>query len=104
MKKMLILAAAGALLLGGCGKEEMKKGEAAPKSMGSHSPRKISNDKNTGPDIKKSETAHKRPKIETIGFLEPIEPKQAIKDLKEAEKHLSYVAMFSYQVKKDGSL
>ncbi|MFC7370955.1 glycosyl hydrolase family 18 protein [Fictibacillus iocasae] len=104
MRKIMVLAAAGALLLGGCGKEEMRKSEAAPKSMGSHNPRKISTDHNSGSDINQTDTVHKRPKIETIGFLEPIEPKQAIKDLKEAEKQLSYVAMFSYQVKKDGSL
>jgi len=49
-------------------------------------------------------TQNKKPVIQSIGFLEPVNPKMAVKDLNETAQHLTYAAFFSYQVKPDGSL
>ncbi|MXQ53455.1 glycosyl hydrolase family 18 protein [Shimazuella alba] len=42
--------------------------------------------------------------IESIGFLESVIPTQAVKDVKEAAKNLTYVAFFSYRAQGNGDL
>ncbi|MFC4545119.1 glycosyl hydrolase family 18 protein [Paenactinomyces guangxiensis] len=43
-------------------------------------------------------------RVETIGFLEPVDPKQAVSDVNEAARNLTYVSFFSYRVKPNGDL
>ena len=111
MKRLAALFAAFTILLGGCGggSDNMKESEAAPKSMSNEtreSPRleQINSPQKTQQDTTKAETSHGKTKIETLGYLEPIEAKQSVKDVKEAVNDLTYVAFFSYQVNKDGTL
>jgi spore germination protein len=110
MKRLVALLAAFTIVLGGCGgSNEMNESEAAPKRMSNEtreSPRleQINSPKKTQQDTSRAETKHGRTKIETLGFLEPLEAKQSVKDVKEAVNDLTYVAFFSYQVNKDGTL
>ncbi|MFD1358799.1 glycosyl hydrolase family 18 protein [Fictibacillus halophilus] len=111
MKKLVALFAAFTIILSGCGggSNEMKESEAAPKNMSNEtreSPRleQINSPKKTQQDTSKAETKHGKTKIETLGFLEPLEAKQSVKDVKEAENDLTYIAFFSYQVNKNGTL
>ncbi|AZB44949.1 spore gernimation protein [Bacillus sp. FJAT-42376] len=55
-------------------------------------------------DITHSETEFKKRKIETIGFLEPVDANAAAKEVRNTGNLLSYTAFFSYRVKEDGSL
>jgi spore germination protein len=110
MKRLVALLAVFTIVLGGCsGSNEMNESEAAPKKMSNEtreSPRleQINSPEKTQQDTSKEETKHGKTKIETLGFLEPLEAKQSIKDVKEAVNDLTYVAFFSYQVNKDGTL
>jgi spore germination protein len=45
-----------------------------------------------------------RKRIETIGFLEPTDPGQAVSDVNESAKNLTYVSFFSYRAKPNGDL
>jgi spore germination protein len=108
MKKIMAFLAALTIVLGGCS-NEINEGDAAPKNTSSNtreSPRleQINSPQKTQQDTSKAETSHGKAKIETLGFLEPIEAKQSVRDLKEAEKYLTYVAFFSYMVNSDGTL
>jgi spore germination protein len=111
MKKLVALFAAFTIVLGGCGggSNEINESEAAPKNMSNEtreSPRleQINSPEKTQQDTSKAETKHGKTKIETLGYLEPIEAKQSVKDVKEAINDLTYVAFFSYMVNKDGTL
>jgi spore germination protein len=111
MKKLVALFAAFTIVLSGCGggSNEINESEAAPKNMSNQtreSPRleQINSPKKTQQDTSKAETNHGKTKIETLGYLEPIEAKQSVKDVKEAINDLTYVAFFSYMVNKDGTL
>lgn len=45
-----------------------------------------------------------KPEIQTIGFLEPVNPKRSVNIIQKVGRHLTNVAMFSYRVKADGTL
>lgn len=55
-------------------------------------------------EVNPSETQHGNHTIDSIGFLEPVDPNQAVSEVKNVGKHLSYVAFFSYMAKPDGNL
>ena len=60
------------------------------------------------PPISKVKTEHPKisssPTITTVGYLEPVDPREAGDVVEGVEKHRNYVAFFSYRVKPDGSL
>lgn len=45
-----------------------------------------------------------KPRIESLGFLEPVDPKRAISDINESAQNLTYVGFFSYRVQPNGDL
>ncbi|MBH8598098.1 glycosyl hydrolase family 18 protein [Thermoactinomyces sp. CICC 10523] len=45
-----------------------------------------------------------KPHIDTIGFLEVVDPKTAVAAVNQAAPNLTYVSFFSYRVRSDGSL
>ncbi len=106
MKKLLIVLFSFSLILTACAgnnnnnpgaNEGQKTTEVNPHPKPESNGAKIQK-------INPKDTQHGKKQIETIGFLEPIDPNKAVNQVKEVENHLSNVAFFSYQVKADGSL
>lgn len=102
-----------ALLLSGCNGSDQNSGprQTKPNQVSNRSARpEVVPMKSRGrvlPDKRGDNTLHppanRRP-IETVGYLEPILPAQAVSDVNEAAQHLTYVAFFSYLVQPDGNL
>jgi spore germination protein len=118
MRKFVILLCL-ALVLSGCGSgNDKKQGISEDKQNQGTTSLDTQNKENNSPvrikhsqspakriqEVNPSKTAHDRRPINSIGFLEPITPQQAVSDLKGVSQHLSYVAFFSYRVNPDGSL
>ncbi|WP_408007615.1 glycosyl hydrolase family 18 protein [Pseudalkalibacillus sp. A8] len=105
MKKLMIVLFSLSLALTACaGNNNNNPGanETQQNSEANPHPKPESDAKIQKVDPK--DTQHGKMQIETIGFLEPIDPNKAVNEVKEVGKHLSNVAFFSYQVKADGSL
>ncbi|MGG1574261.1 glycosyl hydrolase family 18 protein [Fictibacillus sp. NRS-1165] len=107
MKKILAITFALSLALSGCGgTKSQEEGAADADQAGKEHPRlqQVKYNGSKQKEVKPSQTAHKKTKISTIGFLEPVDPRAAVKEVKDVGRHLSYVAFFSYRVKPDGNL
>ncbi|PTX64535.1 spore germination protein [Melghirimyces profundicolus] len=106
MKRWMGIVLVLALLATGCagmGQKKQGSGENNPhKAQSSHPPKaeKVRHGHET--DSAKNRPA--KPRIESIGFLEPMDRKKAMKDVHDVADHLTYVSFFSYRVKSDGDL
>lgn len=117
MKNFLVLLALS-LALSGCGagggndkkqsaSEEEQKQEASVQNVTDNQSARIQHNQSPAKlvqEVNPAKTDHDRRPINSIGFLEPITPQQAVSDLKGVSQHLSYVAFFSYRANADGSL
>ncbi|KSU83480.1 spore germination protein [Fictibacillus enclensis] len=95
------------LVLSGCGNVKgQQEGTADAGKNGSEHPRlqQVKYNGSKQKEVTPSQTKHKKTKITSIGFLEPVDPQAAVKEVKDVGRHLSYVAFFSYRVKPDGTL
>ena len=96
------------LVLTGCAGYNENQGASEPENQTNPHPRleqiKTESNNPKARDVDPSETTHGNHTIETIGFLEPIDPNQAASEVKKVGKHLSYVAFFSYRADSDGNL
>lgn len=106
MKKIITLLFAFSLALTGCNGKKQEEGAADAGKNGSNHPRlqQVKYEGSKQQDVNPSNVQHKKSKITTIGFLEPIDQNAAVKEVKDVGRHLSYVAFFSYRVKPDGNL
>ncbi|WLD92781.1 glycosyl hydrolase family 18 protein [Alkalihalobacillus sp. AL-G] len=109
MKKGIALLFSLSVLLSACGGNgNQNEAASPPKEETTPHPRLEQIQSEPGQskiqEVDPSETKHGKTKIETIGFLEPIDANQAVEEVKKVGKHLTYVAFFSYRVKEDGSL
>jgi spore germination protein len=110
MQKLVALFAAFTIVLSGCGgASKMNESQASPKNMSNKTRQSPRLEQINSPNKKlqhttQEETVHGKGKVETIGFLEPMDPKKSVADVKEAENDLTYIAFFSYQVNKNGTL
>jgi spore germination protein len=112
MRKVYLIFFAFLLLLAGCNTAK-QSGEAnpRPKQLGNRSAHpEIVPMKSRGrvlPDKRGDNTLQPeatKPHIESIGFLEPVNPAQAVSDVNEAARSLTYVGFFSYRVQPNGDL
>jgi spore germination protein len=108
MKKILLLIFSISLALTGCGGNNQNQGATERQDQTNPHPRKeqIKTESNEPKvqEINPQETDNEKSPTETIGFLEPVDPNQAVSEVKKVGKYLSYVAFFSYRVKADGNL
>jgi spore germination protein len=107
MKKIFIIIVL--LLVAGCNMNNQSK-EANPKQLSNRPAHpKIVQMNSRGrvlPDKRGDNTLPTKgvkPRIESIGFLEPINPEKAISDVNIA-RNLTYVALFSYRAQSNGNL
>ncbi|EIT85595.1 hypothetical protein A374_10178 [Fictibacillus macauensis ZFHKF-1] len=90
MKKVWLICFSGLLCLSACTaskQEDMKKERSSTIQNVAY----------------KTKQSNKTP-VTTIGYIEPFNEQKAIAEVKKNARHLSYTAIFSYQVKQDGSL
>lgn len=112
MRKMYLISMALVLLLTGCNTTKQSGGENPhPKQLNDRSAHpEIAPMKSRGrvlPDKRGENTLPTKiakPRIESIGFLEPVNPAQAVSDVNEAGRNLTYVGFFSYRVQPNGDL
>lgn len=106
MNKVISLTLISILLFTGCGgtNENQGKQKNSPSPQQSNSAHPPQVEKVKSGDRLVRETPDRQQQIETLGFLEPTDPKKAAKDIREVGDHLTYVSFFSYQVKPDGGL
>ncbi|HWO76603.1 MAG TPA: glycosyl hydrolase family 18 protein [Bacillus sp. (in: firmicutes)] len=108
MKKFLVMIFLLSLPLSGCAGNNQNADEAELLNQTNPHPRvqqiKAGSSNPNVQDVNPAETAHGNHTIDTIGFLEPIDPKAAVSEVNNVGKHLSYVAFFSYRANSDGSL
>lgn len=106
MKKLISLSLISLLLFSGCGgmgKQSQGNDNTTPRQTGSADPPPVTRVKSgdgAGP-VKKRPAS---PRIETLGFIEPMDAKKATRDIRDVGDDLTYVSFFSYQVKPDGGL
>ncbi|MCH5586073.1 glycosyl hydrolase family 18 protein [Shimazuella sp. AN120528] len=112
MRKIYLLFMVLFLLITGCNLN-MRSSEKSPysKRLSNHITRpkiKTMSSKGRTVPVKRGENTLPikavKPTIESIGFLEPINPSQAISDIKQTDKSLTYIANFSYQAQANGDL
>ncbi|MDA8353685.1 MAG: glycosyl hydrolase family 18 protein [Firmicutes bacterium] len=99
----ILLVTAGCGGSGGQQQQGSGSGENNPhKAQSAHPPKveKVRNQNQAGPD----ENRPAKRKIESLGFLEPMDKQKAVKDVNKVADHLTYVSFFSYRVKPDGGL
>ncbi|MFY4775421.1 glycosyl hydrolase family 18 protein [Metabacillus sp. RGM 3146] len=112
MKKLSCIMLIISFLLTGCGgsmgKAGKDPGQGSNNQAGGVNPHprvnQISTKTKKPSEVNPTDTEYKKQKIETIGFLEPVDPTKAVTEIKNTGKLLSYTAFFSYRAKKDGSL
>jgi spore germination protein len=101
---MFLLGFAFVLLFTGC---MTQRGPSQPESPSPSPPFQetgYDNPNRAKADDDKKGSSNSKPAIDSIGFLEPTDPAQAAKLVKQVGDDLTYVAFFSYRVKSDGSL
>ncbi|WP_338778035.1 glycosyl hydrolase family 18 protein [Metabacillus sp. FJAT-52054] len=110
MKRMTLFLLGFTMLLSGCMGNTGNANDSETKNKMMRSANQV-NEKprvdqisNKTKDTNPSETEFKKRKIETIGFLEPVDANAASKEVRNTGNLLSYTAFFSYRVKEDGSL
>jgi spore germination protein len=92
MKKTVLVLQAVLLALSGCGGGAGHNAdEGGPATQNLSRPKALQ-----VPQSKRS--------ITTVGFLEPVVSAKAVEEVKRVGEHLSYVAVFSYRARPDGSL
>ncbi|MCD7035788.1 glycosyl hydrolase family 18 protein [Metabacillus sp. GX 13764] len=111
MKKLSCLLLGVSLILSGCGEmgkagKDPKQGSLNQAETVNPKPRvdQISTNHKKPAEVNPADTAYKKQKIESIGFLEPVDAKKAAEEINNTGPLLSYTAFFSYRAKKDGSL
>ncbi|MFC7442229.1 glycosyl hydrolase family 18 protein [Laceyella putida] len=114
LKQICLVFMALTLLTSGCNLSK-QSGEA-----NRIHPRQVSNQQSAHPEVvpmksrgrvlpdKRGENTlqakKNKTRIETIGYLEPVSPVQAVSDVNETAKNLTYVGFFSYRVQHNGDL
>ncbi|ALC81256.1 MULTISPECIES: glycosyl hydrolase family 18 protein [Bacillus] len=106
MKKSFTLIFSLTLVLTACTGNNENSGEAQDQTNPQPRVHQIKTETNQSKtkEVNPSETAHGNHTIDSIGFLEPVDPKQAVSEVNNVGKHLSYVAFFSYRAQEDGNL
>ncbi|WP_261130322.1 glycosyl hydrolase family 18 protein [Bacillus sp. Marseille-Q3570] len=104
MKKLTMILFSLSLVLTACGGNNNPGSNASPENTEANPHPSPESNEAKVQEVNPKDTQHGKNQIETIGFLEPIDPNKAVNEVKKVGKHLSNVAFFSYQVKADGSL
>ncbi|MGP4078708.1 glycosyl hydrolase family 18 protein [Pseudalkalibacillus sp. R45] len=104
MKKLMMILFSLSLVLTACGGNNNPGSNASPENTEANPHPSPESNETKIQEVNPQDTKHGKMQIETIGFLEPIDPNTAVNEVKKVGKHLSNVAFFSYQVKADGSL
>ncbi|MBD1380506.1 glycosyl hydrolase family 18 protein [Metabacillus arenae] len=110
MKKIHLIIFTLSLALTGCAGNNQNQDAAESENLNQTNPHprvqqiKTETNKPKVQEVKPLETAHGNHTIDSIGFLEPIDPNAAVSEVNKVGKNLSYVAFFSYMVKSDGNL
>ncbi|MDN4593239.1 glycosyl hydrolase family 18 protein [Polycladomyces subterraneus] len=112
MKKVYMIFIALVLLLAGCNTakqsqdvnprpKQLSYWNAHPETVPMKSRGRVLPDKRGENNLP---TNAAKPHIESIGFLEPVNPAQAVSDVNEAARNLTYIGFFSYRVQPNGDL
>ncbi|HEY8528532.1 MAG TPA: glycosyl hydrolase family 18 protein [Paenibacillaceae bacterium] len=93
MKKTVLCLMAVFLVLSGCGGGGANQGgdEGGPQAQNLSRPKAL-------------QVPQRKRSITTVGFLEPVVSEKAAEEVNRVGDHLSYVAVFSYRARADGSL
>lgn len=93
MKKTVLCLLTVCLVLTGCGGGGAGRGgeEGGPRAQNLSRPKAL-------------EVPQRKRSITTVGFLEPVVSEKAVEEVNRIGDHLSYVAVFSYRARADGSL